>query len=279
VTLGIVREKNTCIWGRKVTAISDCFISKRDEGRSALIPYVTCGSPSLEESLDILGLLEDAGSDIIELGIPFSDPLADGPTIQSSSQLALENGVNVETVLRILSDFKRDSNIPVILFSYLNPILQYGLEEFLRGVQQAGAEGILLTDVPEGSDPSIEGMILESEVDFIRLVAPTTDYDRIAKISKNGQGFLYYISRTGVTGARDLLREELAKEIVAVKRVSEIPVAVGFGISTPDQAAMVGKVADGVVVGSALVKILKEEGMEAASCFIRSLREALDLGT
>jgi tryptophan synthase alpha chain len=227
--------------------------------------------------LDILALLEDTGGDIIELGIPFSDPLADGPIIQSSSQLALENGVNVETVLRILGDFKRDSKIPVILFSYLNPILQYGLENFLKGMQQAGAEGLLLTDVPEGSDPSIEAMILESEVDFIRLVAPTTDYDRIAKISTNGQGFLYYISRTGVTGARDLLREELAKEIVAVKRVSEIPVAVGFGISTPDQAAMVGKVADGVVVGSALVKILKEEGMEAASRFMRSLREAIDL--
>ena len=189
----------------------------------------------------------------------------------------MENGVNVETVLRILGDFKRDSKIPVILFSYLNPILQYGLEDFLRGMQQAGAEGLLLTDVPEGSDPSIEAMILESEVDFIRLVAPTTDYNRIAKISKNGQGFLYYISRTGVTGARDLLREELVKEIVAVKRVSKLPVAVGFGISTPDQAAMVGKVADGVVVGSALVKILKEEGMEAASLFMRSLREAIDL--
>ena len=260
-----------------MTAISDCFSRKKDEGTAALIPYVTCGSPSLEESLEILGVLEDAGGDIIELGIPFSDPLADGPTIQDSSQLALDNGISVEKVLRILSDFKRDSSVPVILFSYLNPILQYGIEDFLVAMQEAGAEGILLTDVPEGADPSIEDMILESDIDFIRLVAPTTGHERIAKISTNGQGFLYYISRTGVTGAREVLREELGKEIAAVKSLSEIPVAVGFGISTPEQAALVGSVADGVVVGSALVKTLREEGIQAASTFLKSLRTAIDL--
>jgi tryptophan synthase alpha chain len=261
-----------------VTAISECFARKKIEGRSALIPYVTCGAPSLEESLDILGALETSGGDIIELGIPFSDPLADGPTIQKSSQLALENGVTVEKVLRILSDFKADSEVPVILFSYLNPILQYGLENFLVAIKEAGAAGILLTDVPEGSDPSIENRILDSDIDFIRLVAPTTDYGRISRISENGQGFLYYISRTGVTGARELLREELGKEIETVQKASRIPVAVGFGISTPEQAAVVGKVADGVVVGSALVQTLNEEGIKGASVFLKSLRAAIDSG-
>ena len=249
-----------------MTAISECFARKKIEGRSALIPYVTCGAPSLEESLDILGVLETAGGDIIELGIPFSDPLADGPTIQKSSQLALENGVTVEKV------------VPVILFSYLNPILQYGLENFLVAIKEAGAAGLLLTDVPEGSDPSIENRILDSDVDFIRLVAPTTDCGRISQISENGQGFLYYISRTGVTGARELLREELGKEIETVQKASRIPVAVGFGISTPEQAAVVGKVADGVVVGSALVQTLNEEGIKGASVFLKSLRAAIDSG-
>jgi len=260
-----------------VTSISDCFIQKKSEGKTVLIPYVTCGSPSLEESLEILEVLESAGGDIIELGIPFSDPLADGPTIQSSSQLALENGVTVEKVLRVLSDFKTNSKIPVVLFSYLNPILQYGLENFLKAVQEIGAEGILLTDVPQGSDSFIEDSILESDVDFIRLVAPTTDYERIERISEKGKGFLYYISRTGVTGARELLREELMREIEAVKRVSKLPVAVGFGISTPEQAAVVGNVADGVVVGSALVQILNEDGIQEASNFLKALRVAIDL--
>jgi len=259
-----------------VTSVSDCFLRKKIEGRVALIPYVTCGAPSLEESLEILGALESSGGDIIELGIPFSDPLADGPTIQNSSQLALENGVTVEKVVRILSDFKANSETPVILFSYLNPILQYGLENFLEVAEEAGAAGILLTDVPEGSDPSIEDRILESELDFIRLVAPTADYERISQISRSGQGFLYYISRTGVTGTRELLRKDLGREIEAVQKVSEIPVAVGFGISTPEQATIVGKIADGVVVGSALVQKLNEEGIKGASTFLKSLRVAID---
>ena len=259
-----------------MTSLSDCFLRKKTEGRTLLIPYVTCGAPSLEECLDILEALEISGGDIIELGIPFSDPLADGPTIQKSGQLALENGVTVEKVVRTLSDFKANSEVPVILFSYLNPILQYGVENFLEVAGEAGAAGILLTDVPEGSDPSIEDRILESELDFIRLVAPTTDHERISQISRNGQGFLYYISRTGVTGARELLRKDLAREIEAVQKVSELPVAVGFGISTPKQAAIVGKVADGVVVGSALVKKLNEEGIKGASTFLKSLRMAID---
>jgi tryptophan synthase alpha chain len=257
-------------------SISERFAERRGEGRATLVPYVTSGFPSRSATVDVLAGLAEAGGDVLELGIPFSDPLADGPTIQDSTFRALEGGMSVAETLEVLAEFRRGSDTPIVLFSYLNPLLRYGLEAFLADAEEAGAQGLLLTDVPTGADPQIEEAILASALDLIRLIAPTTRPDRAAAIAKNGQGFLYYISRTGVTGAREALAEDLEDEVRALREVVELPVAVGFGISTPEQAALVSGVADGVIVGSALIRALDEGGPEGAGAFLASLRSAMD---
>lgn len=256
--------------------ISSAFAARRAEGRAALVPYVTAGHPSADATVEVLTALAEAGADVLELGIPFSDPLADGPTIQRSSFTSLKNGTTVRRVLDDLAGFRSRSDTPVVLFTYLNPIMRFGVEAFLREAVEAGANGLLLTDLPLGADPELEDAVVASPLDLIRLVAPTTPIERVPEIAHGGSGFLYYISRTGVTGARQELRAELEGEVAAIRGAVDLPVAVGFGISTPDQAASVGAVADGVVVGSALVRRLGEEGIEAGIDFVRSLREALD---
>ena len=257
-------------------SISERFAERRGEGRATLVPYVTSGFPSRSATADVLARLAEAGGDVLELGIPFSDPLADGPTIQDSTFRALEGGMSVAGTLEVLAEFRRASDTPIVLFSYLNPIVRYGLEAFLADAEEAGAQGLLLTDVPTGADPQIEEAILASPLDLIRLIAPTTQPDRAAAIAKKGQGFLYYISRTGVTGAREALAEDLEAEVRALREVVELPVAVGFGISTPEQAALVSNVADGVIVGSALIRALDEGGPEGARVFLAALRSAMD---
>lgn len=259
--------------------ISQRFAERQGEGRSVLVPYVTCGFPSSQASVEVLSAIAEAGGDILELGIPFSDPLADGPTIQESTHKALEGGMTVAGALEVLTAFRGVSDAPIVLFSYVNPLLQYGLESFLEDAVEAGAQGILLTDVPTGADPVVEEGILDSPLDLIRLIAPTTEPDRIPVVAESGQGFLYYISRTGVTGARETLREGLAAEVRSLRREVDLPVAVGFGISTPEQAALVADVADGVVVGSALIKALDRGGPAEASTFLASLRTAMDAGS
>ncbi len=258
--------------------ISAAFASRRSEGRAALVPYFTAGHPSVDSTVDVLSALSEAGADVIELGIPFSDPLADGPTIQKSSFDSLANGTTVEGVLRDLADFRSSHGTPVVLFTYLNPVLRHGIDAFLREAAEAGANGLLLTDLPTGADPELEGRIVASDLDLIRLIAPTTPLERVPRVAEGGSGFVYYISRTGVTGARHELREELHDEIRAIQDAVDLPVAVGFGISTPEQAAAVGTVADGVVVGSALVQRLGDEGIDRGAAFIRSLRDGLDAG-
>jgi tryptophan synthase alpha chain len=256
--------------------ISDVFAARRSEGRAALIPYVTAGYPERDSTVEVLETLADNGADIIELGIPFSDPLADGPTIQVSSFVSLENGTTVRSVLQDLAAFRAQRDTPVVLFTYLNPVLRYGVSKFLADAEHAGAQGLLMTDLPTGSDPDLEAELVASPLDLVRLVAPTTPLERVPAVASGGSGFLYYISRTGVTGARDELREELGLEVSAIREAVDLPVAVGFGISSPDQAAFVASLADGVVVGSALVKILGDEGVGAAGDFLASLREAMD---
>ena len=257
-------------------SICERFAERRGEGRATLVPYVTSGFPSRSATVDVLKGLAEAGGDVLELGIPFSDPLADGPTIQESSFRALEGGMTVEGTLELLAEFRRESDTPIVLFSYLNPLLRYGLEAFLESAEQAGAQGLLLTDVPTGADSQVEDAILDSPLDLIRLISPTTRPERASAIADQGQGFLYYISRTGVTGAREALVEDLEEEVSALREVVELPVAVGFGISTPEQAAVVGGVADGVIVGSALIHALDEGGSEGASAFLATLRSAMD---
>jgi tryptophan synthase alpha chain len=258
------------------TTLRDAFALRRAEGRSALIPYVTAGHPRPDGTVEVLEALADAGADVIELGVPFSDPLADGPTIQRSSFLSLSRGTTLPRVLEALAAFRRARPTPVVLFSYLNPLLRYGVDRFLADAAEAGAQGVLVTDLPVGADPELEARIRASSLDLIRLVAPTTRPERVVEVAAGGSGFLYYISRTGVTGARESLREELADEVGAIRRAVLLPVAVGFGISTPEQAAAVAAVADGVVVGSALVRTLEDEGVEAGAAFVAALRRGMD---
>jgi len=258
------------------SSISDAFGRRRAAGQAALVPYVTAGHPQRDATAEILGALAAAGADVLELGIPFSDPLADGPTIQRSSFEALRAGTTVHTALDAVRAFRADSDVPVVLFSYLNPLVRYGMTAFLTDAVQAGAQGVLVTDLPVGSDPGLEAAIGSSGLDLIRLVAPTTDPGRVELIAAASSGFLYYISRTGVTGARTSLRDDLEDEVRALRRVTAVPVAVGFGISTADQAAAVAAVADGVVVGSALVQTLEEHGIDAGAEFVAALRQAMD---
>ena len=255
--------------------ISDIFAARRAEGRAALIPYVTAGHLGVDTTVQVMEAMADSGADILELGIPFSDPLADGPTIQHSSFVSLENGTTAGRVLEDVATFRSRRDTPVVLFTYLNPLLRFGLDRFLAEAHQAGANGLLLTDLPTGSDAALETAVIDSPLDFVRLVAPTTPIDRVSEVARGGSGFLYYISRTGVTGARTELREGLGEEVRAIRAAVDLPVAVGFGISTPAQAASVGSVADGVVVGSALVRTLGEEGIAAGADFVASLRAAL----
>lgn len=258
--------------------ISDRFRTRRDEGRAALVPFVTAGYPSPDRSPEVLDALVRAGADVVELGIPFSDPLADGPTIQRASFRALERGASVRGVLDLLRGFRERHDTPVVLFSYLNPVLRYGFSAFVREAREAGAQGLLLTDLPAGADPEKETTVREADLDLVRLVAPTTPPDRVPEAVRGATGFVYYVSRTGVTGARSELRSELAREVERLREHVTIPIAVGFGISTPDQAALVARIADGVVVGSALIDALDEGGVEEAEAFLGSLRQAVDEG-
>jgi len=254
------------------------FAAWQAAGRRVLIPYLTAGYPAPEATVPLLGRLAAAGADLIELGVPFSDPVADGPTIQRSSQRALEQGVDLAWVLQRLREFRAAHDTPVVLFTYLNPVLAYGAERFLADAVAAGADGVLLTDLPVGSDPELEAAFEQAPISLVRLLAPTSPPARAREIAGRAQGFLYYISRMGVTGARAALPPELAREVAAVRALSPVPVAVGFGISTPEQAAAVAKVADGIVVGSALIDALDRGGAEEAARFIAGLRQAIDRG-
>lgn len=258
----------------RAITLGGAFARAREEGRAAFVPYVTSGHPSPAETPRILRMLAEEGADVIELGIPFSDPLADGPTIQKSSFDAIGQGMDVARTLAALSDFRREHDTAVVLFTYLNPVLHYGLGCFLADAHAAGAQGVLLTDLPVGADAAIEQRFAESPLDLVRLIAPTTRPERAREIAAAGRGFVYYISRTGVTGARAELAEGLAAEVAALRAASPVPVAVGFGISTPEQAAAVAQGADGVVVGSALVDALGRGGAEGARQYVRSLRAA-----
>jgi tryptophan synthase alpha chain len=254
------------------SSITRRFDALRKQSRRALVCYVTAGHPDVSRSLETLRALEEGGADIIELGVPFSDPIADGPVIQASSQQALEQGMTYDGVLALIGRAKPD--IPVVLFSYLNPILAAGPDALTRA-SEAGASGILVTDIPVGADPAREEWLGGSPLAFIRLVAPTTPRDRMAEIARHGSGFVYLISRLGVTGVQETTATSLPDSIRRLRSATTLPICVGFGISTPEQARSVGKLADGVVVGSALVKAAGN-GPEDVLKLTRSLREGLD---
>jgi tryptophan synthase alpha chain len=252
--------------------IAQRFAELRRTGRRAFVPYITAGHPDVERSVALLQGLQEAGADVIEVGVPFSDPMADGAVIQASSQKALENGVRLDGVLDIVS--RAGLGIPIVLFSYLNPLLRGGPEALQRAAD-AGVHGVLVIDLPLGSDPEREEWFADGPLAFIRLVAPTTPQARMSEIAKTGSGFVYLVSRLGVTGERQELPPELPATAARVRAATSLPLCVGFGISRPEQARAVAQIADGVVVGSAIVRAA-DQSVDAALALAASLRRAID---
>ena len=248
------------------------FDALRAQGRRALVCYATAGHPDPERSVALWQGLEAAGADVLEVGVPFSDPMADGPVIQASSQAALAHGVTLDAALELVA--RARLGIPVVLFSYLNPLLAAG-RDVLRRAKAAGVHGVLVTDLPVGSDAEREAWLGDGPLDFVRLVAPTTPPARMAEIATHGRGFVYLISRLGVTGVSESLPADLPQTIASLRRVCTLPICVGFGISRPAQARSLGAHADGIVVGSAIVRAA-DASVDAAVTLARSLRAALD---
>jgi len=257
---------------RRLTAL-------RHDGRKALVTFITAGDPDLATTGEMIHLLEDAGADIIELGVPFSDPMADGPTIQLSSERALAAGTTLTGILETVRDVRRTSQIPIILMGYLNPIHAYGYGRFCRDAAAAGVDGVLLVDMPpEESDDFLQSANA-SGLNVIFLLTPTSDASRIATVNRLGRGFIYYVTVTGVTGARQEVSGTLSAELARIKAGIALPIMAGFGISTPNQAASVAALADGVVVGSAIVKLFQNHsGAKLRSelkLFISELKQAI----
>jgi len=252
--------------------LTDRMLELRASRRRALVCYVTAGHPDRAASIALVQGIADAGADVIELGVPFSDPVADGPVIQASSQRALDGGMTLDRTLEIAA--AAAVRVPLVLFSYLNPLLASGADVLIRS-RDAGISGLLVTDLPVGADPEREQWIGGGPLAFVRLVAPTTPVERMAAIASHGSGFVYLISRLGVTGARDDLPVDLPATVARLRGVCPLPICVGFGVSTPTQARAVAHLADGVVVGSALVQAA-ERSVDEAVAFVRSLRAALD---
>ncbi|MGZ8493934.1 MAG: tryptophan synthase subunit alpha [Gemmatirosa sp.] len=254
------------------SAIDRRFAELRAANRRALVCYVTAGHPDPERSVALLQGLEAEGADVIELGVPFSEPLADGPVIQHSSQVALDHGIDLDGALALLS--RAQLSVPVVLFSYLNPLMAAGRAVLTRAAA-AGASGVLVTDLPVGADPEREAWMGSGPLDFVRLVAPTTPPARMAEIARHGRGFVYLISRMGVTREQDSLSATLPESVARLRAATTLPICVGFGISRPDQAAAVARIADGVVVGSALVRAA-DASVDRALALARDLRGAID---
>jgi tryptophan synthase alpha chain len=252
------------------TRISKRFAELRAAGELGIVAFITAGDPSLDATHKFVLALADAGADVIELGIPFSDPLADGPTIQRASERALKSGTTLAGVLQLVRQIRQASQVPLVLFTYFNPILQMGLEKFAAAAAQVGADGVLVTDLTPEESEDYRRIIHAQNLDTIFLAAPTSDDERLQRISTCSSGFLYLISRTGVTGAKDSLPDDLPGLLRRVHHFTELPVAVGFGVSLPGHVSVLGGLADAAVVGSALVsEIEKASSIESASAALR----------
>lgn len=263
--------------------ISDRFQRLRSEGRKALIPFITAGDPHPQHTVLFLHALVDAGADVLELGVPFSDPMADGPVIQLADERSLLHGTTLKDVLGMVKEFRtRDSATPVVLMGYLNPMERYGYDQFAADAAEAGVDGVLTVDLPPEAADGFNARLRGHGIDSIFLMAPTTRDDRIALIASKASGYLYYVSLKGVTGAGNLDVESVRQKLETIRNSTDLPVAVGFGIKDAESASQIGALADGVVVGSALVNLIAarvespEEIAPALGAFLGTLRVALD---
>jgi tryptophan synthase alpha chain len=240
--------------------IDQKFAELRAAKRKALIAYICAGDPNLAQTKALALAFEKAGVDILELGVPFSDPLADGVVNQMAAARALAAGTTTHGVLNMIRKLRKESQIPIVLYTYVNPIYRYGFAEFHRDAEEAGVDGLLILDLPPDEDTLNAELSQTSGLKRIRLIAPTTPEDRIARLTKDASGFLYYVSREGVTGERAEVADSLADRVAAIRATTDLPISVGFGISNPNHVRQVAAVADGVVVGSAIVRRVAEIG-------------------
>ena len=260
--------------------ITSKFNELKEKGRIALVTYITAGDPSLEVSEEIVLKLEESGADVIELGIPFSDPMADGPAIQRASERALTGGTTLKDVLRSVRNIRKVSEVPIILFGYYNPFLHYGLKEFSQEASEAGVDGVLVVDLPPEEAAEFELHTDKAGLDLVFLLAPTSTTERVELVARHASGFVYLVSVTGVTGVRPDLNYSLETLALQIQSISGLPVGVGFGVSTPEQVEKIAEYADGVIVGSAIVRIIEQHGsdkvtlLDELSKFIQALSAA-----
>ena len=239
--------------------IKSKFEELKNSNKKGLITFVTAGDPNYDTSLEILKKLPDAGADIIEIGMPFTDPMADGPGIQASYLRALEAGQTLKKTIELIKNFREfNSNIPIVLMGYYNPIYKYGVELFIKDIKEIGVDGLIVVDLPPEADRELCIPANESGIDFIRLATPTSSEDRLPKIVNNASGFLYYVSVAGITGSKVPEISSIESKIKTIRNFTNIPIAVGFGIKTPEQAVNIAKIADAVVVGSAIIDKINE---------------------
>ncbi|PWL71739.1 MAG: tryptophan synthase subunit alpha [Clostridiales bacterium] len=252
-------------------------IQKAFDGHKAFLAFVTAGDPSLEKTEEYILAMEQAGADLIELGIPFSDPTAEGPVIQDANIRALKHGATVEGVFEMVESLRKKSSIPLVFLTYLNPVFHYGYEAFFTRCEAVGVDGIIIPDLPYEEKGEVADIAAVHGVDLIPLIAPTSE-QRIQMIAKEAKGFIYVVSSMGVTGVREEIKTDLASIVAAIRQVTNIPTAIGFGISTPAQAEQMAATSDGAIVGSAIVKIIAEYGEKAAAPladYVRSMKAAV----
>ena len=260
--------------------IEQKFKELKKKGEKALVAFITAGYPDLETTRALIPALARAGVDILEVGVPFSDPTADGPVIQAASQAALKSGATLANVIDLVRELRGRVEIPLVLFSYYNPIFSMGSATFAKRAAEAGVDGVLVVDLPAEEAGELRVETDPAGIDFISLVAPTTGGDRVRKVVKAASGFIYYISVTGVTGTRGPELEETRRNVGTIRSLTKLPVVVGFGVSTPEQARQIGSTADGVVVGSAFVKLIGEKAgspglVDSVEVYAASLKAAL----
>jgi len=261
--------------------IDQMFRTARRAGRTALVPFLTAGDPDMGTTLDLMRAAVANGADLIEIGVPFSDPTADGPTLQKSLDVGRRSGASLGRVLELVAEFRRDSGVPIVLYGYFNPIFHYGCERFAADAKQAGVDGLLVVDLPPEEAGELLQWSKKVELRFIFLLSPTTGEERARRILKGASGFVYYVSVTGVTGVRPIPLEEVALAVAQLRGWTDLPIGIGFGIATADQAARVARFADAVVVGSAIMRLVDEHRGEArlvseVGDFIAALRGAID---
>lgn len=249
-------------------------------GRKALIAYITCGFPNPKASLEIVPCLAESGCDIIELGIPFSDPLADGATIQRASEESLRQGVNPKLCLELAQNLRHVTQVPLVFMTYYNPILNFGLEAFCSKCVAVGIDGLIIPDLPPEEGEELESSTRGQGLDLIYLLAPVSTEERIALVAERSQGFIYLVSLTGVTGARERLPSGLEEFVSSVKKKTSKPLCIGFGVSNPEQAKGVAQVADGVIIGSKIIKLIEEDKtLRKLEIFVKEVRKEMDLGS